>query len=97
MPGVLRTRRSREDYDAIYDHIAGDSPQNADMIIQLLEEKVELLASYPSLGRRRSELGAGLRSSLVHGFILFYRPAGDGIELIRVVNGSMDITPRFFV
>ena len=96
MPRILRTRQSREDYIAIEDYVAEDSPQNAAMIIRLFDEKLQLLARNTLLGRPRPELATKLRSWNVHRFVLFYRPIEDGIILVRVLHASMDITPRLF-
>jgi toxin ParE1/3/4 len=96
MPRILRTRKSREDYIDIEDYIAQRSPQNAEMIIRLFEEKLADLAVNNLIGRPRPELAPGLRSWNVHRFVLFYRPIDDGVILIRVLHTSMDITTRFF-
>ena len=96
MPRILKTRQSREDYLAIEDYIAQDSPQNAEMIIRLFDEKLNMLAANNQVGRPRPELAPNLRSWNVHRFVLFYRPMEDGIILIRVLHASMDITNRFF-
>ncbi len=96
MPRILKTRQSREDYIAIEDYIARDSPQNAEMIIRLVDEKLNVLADNHHIGRPRPELAPNLRSWNVHRFVLFYRPMEDGIILIRVLHASMDITARLF-
>ena len=96
MPRILRTRKSREDYVAIEDYIARSSPQNAEMILRLFEEKLANLAVNNLIGRPRPELAPDLRSWNVHRFVLFYRPMEDGVILIRVLHGSMDITARLF-
>lgn len=96
MPRILRTPKSREDYASIYDYVWKRSPQNAEMLIHLFDEKLELLASNNTVGRPRPELAPNLRSWLVHRFILFYRPVEDGIILMRVLHSSMDISARHF-
>ena len=96
MPRILRTRKSREDYVSIEDYIAESSPQNAEMIIRLFDEKLTSLAANNLMGRPRPELGPDIRSWNVHRFVLFYRPIQDGVILIRVLHASMDITSRFF-
>ncbi len=93
---IQKTRQSREDYAAIHAFVFETSPQNADMILRQFDEKLLLLASNRFLGKPRPELADRLRSWSVHRFVLFYRPTDDGIELMRVLHGSMDIAPRFF-
>jgi toxin ParE1/3/4 len=96
MARILRTPQSRDDYAVIYSYIAEDNPRNAEIILRLFDEKLSLLAEHPFFGRPRPEFAAHLRSWVVHRFVLFYRPLENGIELIRVLHGSMDITARFF-
>ena len=97
MPQILRTRQSQADYASIFDFIAADSPQNAEMIIRLFDEKLEILSCNNTIGRPRSELGHQVRCWNVHRFILFYRPVDDGIILLRVLHSSMDITKQYFL
>jgi len=97
MPKIFRTRRSRQDYAVIYAYIAEESPQNAEMIVRLFDEAIKILALHPFMGRPRHELDANVRSWVVHHFVIFYRPCEDGIELIRVLHGSMDIARHLFL
>lgn len=96
MPRILRTPRSREDYESIEDYVAESSPQNAEMLIRLFDQKLELLARNSAMGRPRPDLAPNLRCWLVHRFVLFYRPIEDGIILIRVLHSSMDISGKHF-
>ena len=96
MPRILRTRQSRDDYISIEDYIAESSPQNAEMIIRIFDEKLTNLAANNLMGRPRPELAPDLRSWNVHRYVIFYRPLDDGVILIRVLHASMDITSRFF-
>ena len=47
------------------------------------------------MGRDRGELAPELRSSLVKPYVLYYRPLDDGIEIIRVIHGSRDLSGLF--
>jgi toxin ParE1/3/4 len=55
------------------------------------------IASMPGIGKRWPSANprlAGLRVWRVEGFgkhLIFYRPADDGIEIIRVLHGARDI------
>lgn len=93
---ILRTRQSRKDYVEIEEFIAQSSPQNAEMIIRLFEEKLHVLAENNLMGRPRPELAPTLRSWNVHRFVIFYRPTEIGIILVRVLHSSMDITTQHF-
>jgi toxin ParE1/3/4 len=57
----------------------------------------EKVARMPGLGQQRESTNprlAGLRVWRVEGFekhLIFYRPAGDAIEIVRVLHGARDI------
>jgi toxin ParE1/3/4 len=46
-------------------------------------------------GRERPELAPRLRSFPAGRYVLFYRPIGGGIEIVRVLHGSRDIDSIF--
>ena len=82
---------ARQDLLAIFDYIARDKPIAAANWIDTIEEKCELLASAPESGEQCQEYGANIRSSTVGRYVIFYRPVGEGIEVIRVIPGDRDI------
>jgi len=47
------------------------------------------------MGRSRFDLSPELRGFPVGSHLIFYRPAVDGIEVIRVLHGARDI-PKLF-
>jgi toxin ParE1/3/4 len=47
------------------------------------------------MGREREELSARLRSFAVGNYVIFYRPAKDGIEVVRILHGARDFPPLF--
>src|SRR4051794_9591942 len=57
----------------------------------------EHLARMPGMGERRETRNlrlAGLRVWRVEGFekhLIFYRPAADGIDIVRILHGARDI------
>lgn len=95
MPVVLRTPRARQDLVDIWSYVASDSAAAADRLLDEINEKCELIAEFPGMGRRRDELGASLRSFPVGSHVIFYRVREDGIEVIRVLHGARDIPSVF--
>jgi len=91
MPRVSRTLESEQDYASIWDYIAPHNPPAADRLLKRFDATLERLAEFPSLGRVRDELAPGLRSYVVGRYVLFYREARNGIELIRVLPGERDL------
>lgn len=49
----------------------------------------------PIIGRERSELFPGLRSFVVGRHVVFYRRFGNGVEIVRVLDGARDLPPLF--
>jgi toxin ParE1/3/4 len=75
--------------------IAADDPIAADRWLELIDQKCQLLATMPQMGRDRAELYPNLRGIPVGDYIVFYRPDSDGIIVIRVIHGARDIPAEF--
>lgn len=95
MPSILRTRQANLDLVEIAFHIAEENPAAADRWLDLIDEKCQRLAHAPEIGRRREDLAPHLRSFPVGNFVIFYRPAADGIQLIRILHGARDLPTLF--
>lgn len=95
MARVRKTRAARRDYSDIWNYIARDNPDAADRVVRSFDERLELLARLPGVGRARDELMPGVRSFAVGSYVLFYREANGGIELLRVLHGARDIPAAF--
>jgi toxin ParE1/3/4 len=94
-------RRYRLDRDAladlyeIHEYVARDNPPAADRLIDRLKDQFRLLARQPLMGQARPELAPDLRSFGVGNYVIFYRPAQDGIEVARVIHGARDVDSLF--
>ena len=95
MGHIVRSLDSKRDATEIWLYIANDNFDAADRLIDLFNEKLNLLSDNPGLGQQRDELRPGLRSFPVGKYVLFYRAVEGGIELVRLLHGARDI-PRFF-
>ena len=80
-----------QDLSDIFDFIAGDKPNAAANWVDKIEAKCRLIATTPEFGEQRPEFGNGIRSSTVGRYVIFYRPAPDGIEVARVIPGDRDV------
>ena len=91
------TKRPAADGDlldiALY--IGRDDPEASDRFIDRLEEKLQLLATQPQIGRARPELGDGTRSFPFGRYVIFYVEASPGIDVLRVLSGARDIDALF--
>jgi toxin ParE1/3/4 len=77
-------------------YIAEDKdPETADRVLARVFDKCNALIKQPELGRRRDELYPGLRSVPQGSYVLFYRIAGNRIEIVRVLHGAREIEQQF--
>ena len=88
----MRSKQARADLDAIWDYIAADNPDAADALLHRIGDTLCMLADNPRAGRERPELAASLRSFPVGNYIVFYLPLSDGINVVRILSGYLDIT-----
>ena len=95
MGRVIRSPQSNLDLWEIADYIARDNASAAADLLNEIDEKLDLLSDFPGMGPRRDELLSGLRSFPIGNYILFYRLAAGGIELVRAVHGARDVTELF--
>ena len=95
MPRVTRRPLAAVDILDIWDHIAEDSLPAADRWVDKLDEKFNLIATQPLMGRARDELAACLRSFPFGRYVIFYVPIADGIDVVRVLHSARDIDTAF--
>lgn len=95
MARVTRRPQAEVDILEIWEYIAADSVEQADRWIDKLDRSLQLWATQPMMGRERTELAAGLRSLPFGRYVVFFLPLEDGIDVVRVMHGSLDIEERF--
>ena len=95
MARVVRTEQAQADLEEILDYLDEHSPDAADRFADMFKEKTEAVARMPEMGRAREELAPGLRSLNAGNYLIFYRPADDGIQVIRIAHGSRDLPSLF--
>jgi toxin ParE1/3/4 len=89
------TDPARADLNAIWDYIAQDSISAADGVLSEIYDTLVRLSEMPGMGRRREELAPNLRSFPVNSYIIYYQRIEDGIEVMRVLHGSRDVSRLF--
>lgn len=57
--------------------------------------RFEELANFPGLGRKRENIGLGIRSFQASHHIVFYREKPEAIEIARILHPSMELE-RYF-
>jgi toxin ParE1/3/4 len=95
MPRIIRSALSEQDVYEIALFVARDNPDAAFRLIDRFDEILQMLAENPLAGRAREEFASNVRSFPVGNYLLFYRPAQDGIELVRVLHGARDLRRLF--
>lgn len=69
--------------------------QAAGKLVKEITKKFALLRDFPEAGREQHNLLINLRSLAVKGYIIFYQPSGDAVEILRVLHGSRDVDRIF--
>jgi toxin ParE1/3/4 len=94
---IIRLRQAREDLIETAEYLEERSPDAALRFLAAVEETLAAIAAMPGIGAEcafRHRGLAGMRMLPVRGFdrhLVFYRPTGDGIELIRVYHAARDV------
>jgi len=78
----------------IWNYIADDSVENADIFVDQLNEAMQKLCRYPG-GRQREELAPGIRSFPYQRYVIFYREHSNALEVVRVLHGARDVEGSF--
>lgn len=88
MPRLRFSTRSRTDLLEIWEHIAAESPRNAEAVYTRLCARCEQLMSEPLAGYRRDDVQRGLRCLNSDGYVIFYRVAKDHVRISRIIHHS---------
>jgi toxin ParE1/3/4 len=75
--------------------IERQNPDVAARQVEMIYEKICILAENPLLGELRPDLGIELRSFTAGNYAIIYRPSASEIEIARVVHGARDIRSLF--
>jgi len=92
---------ARTDIKEIGLYLAERAPEVEERFYQAIGKTVRFLAGAPNLGERhpsRNPKLKGMRKWQVDGFpnhVIFYRPVGDRLEILRVFHGARDYAACF--
>lgn len=85
------TPRARNDVDDIDEYtFANWGAAQAEVYLRRLQQHIEAVALQPTAGRACPEYRRGYYKKKCGSHVVFYRIAGDGIEVIRILHESMD-------
>ncbi|NDV28623.1 type II toxin-antitoxin system RelE/ParE family toxin [Desulfovibrio sp. JC010] len=88
-------RKAEDDLIEIWKYIAEDDQDAATRTLRSLEKKFHLLAANTKLGPARPDIAPDLRYFVDGNYLILYREAGDGIEIVRVVHGARNLKALF--
>jgi plasmid stabilization system protein ParE len=95
MKQAVISDKAQADLGELWLYIAQDSPAAADRFLDRIYGACRNLAERPGMGRRRNELGKGLRSFAIGSYLVFYRRSRAGVEIARVLSGYRDLEAIF--
>ncbi|MBF0154694.1 MAG: type II toxin-antitoxin system RelE/ParE family toxin [Magnetococcales bacterium] len=92
-----RTAATENDLLSIWRYIAKDNPKAADRLLIELDEKCAILADNPLLGPSRSDIAPDLRYFPVGRYVILYREATHGVEIVRILHGARQRAVEHFL
>lgn len=81
-------KRREANLDEIWLHIAGNSAEAADRMIDAIMEASRMHVQFPGMGQSRDELRPGLCCFVVSPYVVFYRPMEDTIDVLSSARGT---------
>jgi toxin ParE1/3/4 len=90
-----RTAQAEEDLIDVWTYVAKDNLGAADRVLDRIDEVCASLAENPRLGPARPDLAEGLRYFVAGSYLVIYREAPGGVEIVRVVHGARRLPDLF--
>lgn len=83
------------DLDEIADYFATRNIDAGERFLEEFTQKCRYLTQFPLMGRSYSQLRSYLRGIPLQNYIIFYRIANHGIEIMRIIRGDRDLEAFF--
>ncbi len=83
--------RARQDLEEIADYLGDRNPLAALKVLEAILDQLTALARQPLLGELRDDLPGHPRSLCSGSYLILYQPAGDGVDVARVVHAARDV------
>lgn len=88
MQPVRKTVDAERDIDSIADRISRDSVDAALRWLVKLQETFDLISRVPGIGTSHNRFRKGLRSTAFGQYLIFFRKAPGGVQILRVIHGD---------
>ena len=95
MRSVRISGSATSDLLGIWSHAGESDMEAATQLIKKIVKRFALLRDNPFMGRQQDHLLIDLRSFPVKGFLIFYQPSEDHVDILRVLHGSRDVERIF--
>lgn len=101
MPKIILSTLAKRDIFEIWEFIASDNIDAADRLREDAFRTFERIVAMPEIGAFRkfkNPVLTGLRLCPIpnfHRYLIFYRLAKSGVEIVRVLHGARDIAVIF--
>jgi len=82
------TEPALADLDAILTHIAEASPQGAQRVRRRLQDMLDLLSQYPSIGNRTNDPTIRRINITPYPYLIFYEPTDDEVIVHAIRHGA---------
>lgn len=96
MARIIRAPAAQADAIEIWAYIAEDNEPAADRLLARFDQAIQKISLQPHIGKSADEIAPGIRFLPLGSYLIFYRVAGDEIEIARILHGARDIGADFF-
>lgn len=96
MSRFILSPRAQADLDGIWDYTVETwGVDQAERYVRLIAEAINVIAASPVRGKRCAHIREGYRKYPAGSHVLFYRPTGEGIDVVRILHQQMDFDRHF--
>ena len=95
MASIYYSPEAEKDLEGVFAYLREHSENAVMRLAESIDQRTAILAANPGIGRDRSDLIEGLRSSAIEKFVLFFRLKGTTLEIVRLLHGARDIDSIF--
>jgi plasmid stabilization system protein ParE len=87
--------RARRHLQALYDHIAADSPDNAARVVDRIVARLSQMETFPNSGRVVPEIDFPVYRELIEPpYRIIYRVGRNAVFLVAIIHGSRILRPE---
>lgn len=89
---LVRTQAAEEDLVDIWLYVGEHNPRAADILLDELDRRAQMLVDSPLAGVARSDIAPGIRQLVEGNYLILYRITDGSIEIVRVLHARQRIT-----